>query len=49
MNNKIQCAFRDAAYFIIDFPKFVMYSYSNYGAVRRYMRQARLNKGNINP
>lgn len=40
---------RDGAYLIIDLPRFFMYSHSNYGAMRRYIRQSRINKGKINP
>lgn len=47
--NKLQCAIRDAAYLVIDLPRFFMYSHSNYGAMRRYIRQSRINKGKINP
>lgn len=47
--NKLQCAIRDAGYLIIDLPRFFMYSHSNYGAMRRYIRQSRINKGKINP
>ncbi|KAG5470655.1 hypothetical protein LSCM1_01901 [Leishmania martiniquensis] len=47
--NSLQCAIRDAAYLVIDLPRFFMYSHSNYGAMRRYIRQSRINKGKINP
>ncbi|CAJ1032656.1 hypothetical protein, conserved [Leishmania lindenbergi] len=47
--NKLQCAMRDAAYLVIDLPRFITYSHSNYGAMRRYIRQSRINKGKINP
>ncbi|AIO01148.1 hypothetical protein LPMP_322630 [Leishmania panamensis] len=47
--NKLQCAIRDAAYLVIDLPRFITYSHSNYGAMRRYIRQSRINKGKINP
>ena len=46
---KLQCVIRDAGYLIIDLPRFFMYSHSNYGAMRRYIRQSRINKGKINP
>ncbi|KAG5496311.1 hypothetical protein JKF63_02613 [Porcisia hertigi] len=49
VENKLQCALRDAAYLIIDLPRFFMYSHSNYGAMRRYIRQSRIHKGKINP
>ncbi|KPA84845.1 putative mitochondrial hypothetical protein [Leptomonas pyrrhocoris] len=47
--NKLQCAIRDAGYLVIDLPRFFMYSHSNYGAMQRYIRQSRINKGKINP
>lgn len=49
MSNKLQCAMRDGTFLILDIPKFFKYTNSNYGAMRRYIRQARVNKGRINP
>lgn len=49
IGNRVQCAFRDAAYFVIDIPRFLLFTNSNYGAMRRYLRQSRLNKGKVNP
>lgn len=48
-NNKLHCAVRDGAYLLMDFPKFITYTHRNYGAVRRFIRQSRVNKGRINP
>ncbi|CAD2216154.1 hypothetical protein AGDE_09268 [Angomonas deanei] len=47
--NKVQRAVRDAFYLVIDMPKFFMYTHTNYGAMRRYIRQARIHKGKVNP
>ncbi|EPY23001.1 hypothetical protein STCU_02639 [Strigomonas culicis] len=49
INNKLHCAIRDAGYLVIDIPRFFSYTHSNYGALRRYLRQARINKGKVNP
>nr|CCD15858.1 unnamed protein product [Trypanosoma congolense IL3000] len=49
IGNKVHCAARDAAFLVIDFPKFFAYTHGAYGAMRRYIRQARINKGKVNP
>lgn len=47
--NKCHQALRDGLYLMIDFPKFVARTHSTYGALIRYTRQARKNKGKVNP
>ncbi|CBH18641.1 uncharacterized protein TEOVI_000176100 [Trypanosoma equiperdum] len=49
IGNKVHCAARDAVYLVMDCPKFFMYTHGAYGAMRRYIRQARINKGKVNP
>ena len=49
IENKFHRSLRDGAYMMIDFPKFVFRSTSSYGALMRYTRQARRNKGKVNP
>jgi hypothetical protein len=47
--NKFHMAIRDGFYMIIDSPKFLFRSHSIYATAMRYRRQARLNKGKVNP
>lgn len=49
IHNSLHSAFRDGWYLLIDTPQFFLYTHSNYGAMRRYIRQARINKGKVNP
>jgi hypothetical protein len=49
VQNKFHRSIRDGAYMLIDFPKFVWKTSSSYGALIRYTRQARRNKGKVNP
>jgi hypothetical protein len=49
VSNKLHRAMRDGTYMIIDLPKFVFRTTSSYGALMRYTRQARKNKGKVNP
>ncbi|ESL10402.1 hypothetical protein TRSC58_01867 [Trypanosoma rangeli SC58] len=49
VHNRVHCAMRDAFFLVIDTPKFFTYTHSSYGAMRRYIRQARINKGKVNP
>lgn len=49
IQNKFHQALRDGFYMVIDLPKFVARSTSSYGALMRYTRQARRNKGKVNP
>ncbi|KAF8279655.1 hypothetical protein TcG_05763 [Trypanosoma cruzi] len=49
VGNRVHCAMRDAFFLVIDTPRFFTYTHSSYGAMRRYIRQARINKGKVNP
>ena len=49
IENRFHQALRDGFFMIVDFPKFVSRTHSSYGALMRYTRQARRNKGRVNP